>query len=131
MKLTKYNRNRLFETFAKWHVPKDFAEPMYNYIVHGFNPGSCFTAILANDFYRAISSSHPANTVAAFKALAGWIHDTVPREAFGSYDAVSNWCYTSAEQRRVILEKHEMLYTEQEEVTLILQNKYTQEPVLY
>ena len=131
MKITKYNRNRLLGTFKHWSVPKDFAEPMYNYLVHGFNPGSCFSAVLANDFFRAISSSHPSNTVEAFKALAGWIHDTVPCEAFGSYDTVSDWCYLSAEQRRAILEKQELIYTEEEEVMLILQNKYTQEPVLY
>lgn len=131
MKITKYNRNRLLETFKHWRVPKDFADPMYNYLIHGFDPGSCFTAVLANDFYRAISSSHPSNTVEAFKSLAGWIHDTVPREAFGSYTAVSNWCYLTAEERRAILERYELIYTEEEEVMLVLRNQYTQEPHLY
>lgn len=131
MKLTKYNRNRLLQTFATWNVPRDFAEPMYNYLVHGYNPGSCFTSVLANDFYGAIQRSHPANTIEAFKMLTGWIHSEMPREAYGSYDAVNYWCYLTSEERRAILEKHEMIYTEQEEVTLILQNKFTQEPMLY
>ncbi len=131
MKLTKYNRNRILNTFKNWQVPKDFAEPMYNYLVYGYNPGSCFTSILANDFYGAIRRSHPSNTVEAFKALAGWIYETVPREAHGSYEAVDNWCYLTPEQRRAILEKSEILYTEEEEVMLVLRNQYTQEPVLY
>ena len=50
MKLTKYSHNRLYETFAKWQVPKDFAEPMANYLVYGYSPGGCFTSVLANDF---------------------------------------------------------------------------------
>ncbi len=130
MKLTDHNRNRILNTFSRWKVPKEFAEPFYNYLIHGYNPGSCFTSVLANDFVGAIARSHPSNTVEAFKALVGWIGE-LPREAIGSYDAVSNWCYLTAEQRRVILEKHNMLYTEEEEVMLILRNKHTQEPVLY
>ena len=131
MKLTKYSRNRLLNTFKKWEVDKEFAEPMYNYLVHGFNPGSCFTSVLANDFYGAIQRSHPANTIPAFKALSGWLHSEVPCEAYGSYDAVNDWCYLTPEQRRAVLENHEMIYTEEEEVMLVLRNHYTQEPVLY
>lgn len=131
MKITKYNRNRLLKTFETWRVPRDFAEPMYNYLVHGFNPGSCFTAILANDFYGAIARSHPANTVEAFKALGGWIQENIPYEARGSYSAVSNWCYLTSELRREILEKQGLIYTEEEEVMLVLRNQYTEEPHLY
>lgn len=131
MKLTKYSTNRLMATFAKWEVSKDFAEPMYNYLVHGFNPGSCFTSVLANDFYGAIQRSHPANTITAFKELTGWLHSEAPRESYGSYDAVSDWCYLPAEQRRFILEENNMIYTEQEEIMLILQNKYIKETTLY
>ncbi len=131
MKITKYNRNRLLQTFETWRVPRDFAEPMYNYLIYGFNPGGCFTSVLANDFYGAITRSHPSNTIEAFKALSGWIQDNVPHEARGSYDAVSNWCYVTNEQRREILEKQELIYTEEEEVMLVLRNQYTHEPHLY
>ncbi len=104
---------------------------MYKYLGYGYKTGSCFTSVLANDFYGAIRRSHPSNTVEAFKALAGWIYETVPREAHGSYEAVDNWCYLTPERRRSILEKSEMLYTEEEEVMLVLRNQYTQEPMLY
>ena len=131
MKVTKYNRNRILDTFAHWRVPKEFAEPFYNYIIYGFEPGSCFTSVLANDFYGAIQRSHPANTVEAFKALAGWIRDTLPAEAYGSYATVRAWTRLSDAERRKILEENELIYTEEEEVMLVLRNQYSQEPVLY
>ena len=131
MKLTAYSRNRLLQTFQHWNVPKDFADPMYNYLVFGYSPGSCFSAVLANDFARAIASSHPGNTVEAFKALSGWIQDTVPQEARGDWGVVLRWTVMSAEERRSILEEHGLVYTEQEEIMMTLQSKHTVEPVLY
>ncbi len=131
MKLTDYSRNLLLATFAKWNVPKDFAEPMYNYLVFGWSPGSCFTSVLANDFHGAIARSHPANTIEALKHLGGWILDCAPREAHGSYDAVSNWCYLKPKARRQILEEYGLIYTEEKEVWMTLQSQPTTEPILY
>jgi hypothetical protein len=131
MKLTNYSRNLLLATFSKWDVAKDFADPMYNYLVHGYAPGSFFTSVLANDFHSAIARSHPANTIEALKHLGGWILDCVPREAYGSYDAVSNWCYLTPEARRQILEEYRLVYTEEKEVWMALQSQPTTEPVLY
>jgi Txe/YoeB family toxin of Txe-Axe toxin-antitoxin module len=119
------------QTFAHWDVPKDFADPMYNYLVFGWTPGSCFTSVLANDFASAIARSHPSNTIEAFKALVGWIRDTVPKEAYGSYEAVAKWTALNAEQRRVILEKHKLVFTSKEEVVKILKDEPSHEPVLY
>jgi hypothetical protein len=119
------------ETFKLWEVPKDFADPMYNYLVHGYNPGSCFTSVLANDFAGAIARSHPANTIEAFKALTGWINDTMPAEAFGSYKEVSDWCYLKGNARREILEGLNLVYAVEDEIMLVLQGERTHEPVLY
>jgi len=132
MKLTAHSRKRLMQTFANWDVPRDFADPMYNYLVHGFSPGSCFTAMLANDFHRAIRSSHPGNHMEAFKSLSGWICDTVPEEALGSYEKVDAWCgRITPDQRRIILEDCGLIYTSKEEVMLILKDEHTVEPHLY
>lgn len=131
MQLTDYSRNRILKTFKLWEVPKDFADPIYNYLVHGYQPGSCFTAVLANDFINAIRSSHPANTVEAFKALAGWIAETLPPKAYGSYAKVDAWCDITWDGRRAILEKHGLVYTTEEEVWLVLKDTPTQEPILY
>ena len=131
MKLTVHSRNRLLETFQKWDVPKDFADPMYNYLVHGYSPGSCFTAVLANDFHGAIARSHPSNTVEAFKLLSGWIQDCMPQEAHGSYDVVADWLTYDGDVRRSILEHKMLVYKTEEEVWMTLQNVSTTEPTLY
>jgi hypothetical protein len=131
MKLTQYSRNKILETFKRWGVPKDFADPMYNYLVYGWAPGSCFSSVLANDFAGAISRSHPGNTIEAFKALAGWMSVTMPLEAYGSYKAVDDWCYLPPAARRLILEEYELVYTEEKEIMMTLQSKPTVEPVLY
>lgn len=131
MNITYHSRNKLMQTFAHWDVPKDFADPMYNYLVFGWTPGSCFTSVLANDFASAIARSHPSNTIEVFKALVGWIRDTMPKEAYGSYEAVAKWTALNAEQRRVILEKHKLVFTSKEEVVKILKDEPSHEPVLY
>jgi hypothetical protein len=131
MNITVYSRNRLYETFTKWDVPRDFADPMANYLVYGYEPGGFFTSVLANDFHGAIARSHPANTIEALKHLGGWILDVMPREAHGSYDVVADWVSYSPTERRSILERYELIYTEQEEIMMTLSSESTTEPVLY
>ena len=131
MKLTNYSQARIRGTFADWDVPADFADPMHNYLVYGYQPGSCFTAVLANDFIGAIRSSHPNNTVEAFKALAGWINECCPKVAQGSYAKVDEWCDMTWDLRRPILEKQGLVYTEKQEVWMILKDEPTVEPTLY
>jgi len=131
MNLTAHSRNRLMQTFERWDVPKEFAEPFYNYLVWGFRPGSCFEAVLANDFAKAIRRSHPGNSIEAFKALVGWIDSTVPEVARGSYKQILLWSSIDEEQRRSILEIHRLVYSEKEEVMLILKDLPTTEPQLY
>jgi hypothetical protein len=104
---------------------------MANYLVYGYDPGSCFTAVLANDFYTAIRSSHPSNTVNSFKSLAGWIRDTMPTESYGSYLAVKNWIKLTEDNRRAVLENHQLIYTAKEETWLIIKGEHSAEPVLY
>ena len=120
MEITDYSKNRLKATFAKWEVDNDFADPMYNYLVQGFEPGSFFTAVLANDFMAAVSHSHPANTIPALKRLVGWINDCMPVDAYGSYTAVKEWYRMDDEDRRYCLERHQLIYTSKQEVWKIL-----------
>jgi hypothetical protein len=119
------------QTFAHWSVPKDFAEPFYNYLVFGYTPGSCFTSVLANDFVSAISRSHPSNTINAFKALVGWMRDTMPSEAYGSYENVAKWTELNPEQRRLVLEQTGLIFTSKEEIVKILKDEPSTEPHLY
>lgn len=131
MNLSKYSKNRLMETFNHWVVDKDFADPMYNYLVYGYQPGGCFTSVLANDFLGAVFRSHPANTVDAFKRLAGWMTANVPRQAQGSYEAVVYWTNLDSIERRTILEMKQLIYTTEEETWMILKDEPLEEVVLY
>ena len=131
MILSAHSRNRIMKTFSKWHVPKDFADPMYNYLVYGWSPGGCFSSVLANDFAGAIARSHPANTIEAFKALSGWIGDTVPEEAHGSYEKVKCWGGINPEQRRIILEHNLLIYTAKEELFMVIKEPNPFEVELY
>lgn len=131
MNLTYHSKNKLMQTFQRWDVSKDFAEPFYNYLVFGWTPGSCFTSVLANDFVSAISRSHPSNTINAFKALIGWMHDTMPVEAYGSYEKVAKWTELNPEQRRIVLEQTGLIFTSKEEVIKILKDEPSTEPHLY
>lgn len=131
MNITVYSRNRLYKTFSRWDVPRDFADPMANYLVYGYSPGGFFTSVLANDFHGAIARSHPSNTIEALKCLVGWVGECMPREAHGGYDIVSNWCYLPPNARRQLLEKYELIYTEKEEVIMALREESTIEPILY
>jgi hypothetical protein len=55
----------------------------------------------------------------------------VPRDARGNYKAVDDWCYLKDAERRSILERKELVHTEQEEIMLTLKEVPTQEPILY
>lgn len=131
MNISAYSRANIMATFSKWQVPQDFADPMYNYMVFGFSPGSCFTAVLVNDWVGAILSSHPANTVESFKALTGWMLETLPIESYGSYKAVDFWLAISDSERRDYLERDRLIHTEKEDTWLNLKGDPVNEPILY
>lgn len=123
MKLAKVSEDRFYESIDYWEVPLEFAETMYNYLVYGFSPGGFFTAVLANDYHGAIGRSHPLNTIAALKALSSWMANCMPREALGSYDAVTKWCNATPAHRRKALEQKELIYTPKEETWMAVKGE--------
>lgn len=127
MELTKYSQNRLMESLNHWRVPRDFAGTMYDYLVHGFEPGGFFKGWYANDA-TSIVRSHPANTVAALKDLTEWMMNCAPKPAWGSHDKVREWLKMESKQRRKILEDYNLVYSEQDEIMLALRNAPTVEP---
>ena len=54
MQLAPISEEKLRGTFNVWDVDDDYSRPMYDYLVHGFSPGSFFTSVLANDFMGAV-----------------------------------------------------------------------------
>ena len=120
MNLTKYSADEIRKGMDQWDVADDYAASMYNYLVHGFEPGSFFTAILANDFMSAVQHSHPSNTIVALKALMGWVNDYMPDEAKGSREIVGLWCKKTSGERRAILEAARLIYTKEDEIIMTL-----------
>ena len=132
MNLTKLSKQRLTLSASRWSVAKEYFDPLYNYLVHGFEPGSFWSAVLANDFMGAVQRSHPGNDIPALKHAAGWIQESFPREAYGSYEQVQAWCRLDAHTRRMILEQYELIYTEQEEIMQGLKGVQAKpEPILW
>lgn len=132
MEISKYSRNRILRTAADWHVPKDYADPIYNYLIHGYEPGSFFSAVLANDFFRAVQSSHPANTILALKNLTGWIRSMMGYGIFwGNEGVVKQWLKFTPAQRREQLEALNLVYSEKDEIVMILKDQPTREPILW
>lgn len=131
MKISVYSRNNILEGMSYWNVPKDYADPVLNYLLYGFEPGGFFTAVLANDFMGAIQRSHPANSIENLKHLCGWMDERMPPKCRGSYDKVYKWLELTEAERRDILVKHGLVYTEKEETWMALQGKSAQEPMLF
>jgi hypothetical protein len=132
MKLSNLSKYKLYKSMSEYRVDKDFADPIYNYLVHGYSPGSFFTSVLANDFMDAVARSHPANTIPALKNLVCWIVNELPQGVvYGSYEVVDAWTKMSSEERRVVLEQRRLIYTEQDEIVRILKGEVAVEPHMW
>jgi hypothetical protein len=131
MKLTVYSKNRIVRSAERWHVERDYFQPLYNYLVYGWEPGSFWTAVLENDWFGAIARSHPGNHVEGLKNATKWITAAWPQNIYGDYSSVKAWTYRTAEERRAILESVKLIYTEQEEVEMALRGESDFELDLY
>lgn len=128
MKLSEHSRNRLLNSFSRWEVPQEYCQPVRDYLVNGWDPGSFYTAVLANDFMSAVIRCHPSGRIAELRGLAGWILNVMPAAAWGSYDQVRTWLNMSDEDRRTVLEQAQLIYTTQDEMWLVLKNEETVNP---
>lgn len=123
MQLSKYNQRRIQATFDEWNLSTDFSGPIYNYLIHGYSPGSFFTSVFANDFLGAVVRSHPMNTVDVMKSIAGWILNYMPSESRGSAERVEKWLTLTSAQRCEILEKSGFVLTREAEAWAILKGE--------
>lgn len=132
MKLSKHSKNKLLGTFAQYEVPKEYADPIFNYLVHGFHPGSFWNAVIANDFMGAMARSHPANSIPALKKVESWVmNHLINGTTHGSYEVVDAWLKKTPAERREVLEALGLVYSEQSEIVMILKDVPTHEPHLW
>ena len=130
MNITKFSRNRMMESATRWTVSREYFDPLYNYLVYGFEPGSFWSAVIANDFMRAMQHSHPSNSIPHLKHVVGWMQDSWPADSYGDRDTVILWMDLESGNRRRILESSRLIYSEQEEVMMALKNVRTHEPFM-
>lgn len=132
MKLSKHSKNKLLETLAQYEVPKEYADPVFNYLVHGYHPGGFWNAVFANDFMGAMARSHPANTIVALKKTVSWMmNHLINGTTHGSYEVVDAWLKKNPAERREVLEALGLVYSEQSEIVMILKDVPTHEPHLW
>lgn len=132
MDFSRYSKARIMKSAVDWEVSKEYFDPIYNYIVHGFEPGSFYSALLANDMFRAMASSHPANSVNELKKLTAWIRSTMGHGIFwGSTEVVDNWIKMSESQRREKLELLHLVIPEKDEIVMILKGEPCVEPHMW
>lgn len=112
--------DKLHDTFSYWGVSDDFGDPLRNYLLYAYAPGSFMSGLLANDAKAMIGSSHPSNTVTEMKKVFGWLLDHAPAESWGNEKKVNAWLQKSYRSRRKILEKHQLVYSPHEETRITL-----------
>jgi hypothetical protein len=66
-------------------------EALYNYLIHGIEPGGFLTAVLANDLRLAVGRADHWNRQ-RFCGIVEDIEYNVPAASRSSYRAVSDWC---------------------------------------
>lgn len=129
MNLTKYSTAKFKSSLMEYGVPEEYQDVTYNYLVHGYSPGSFFTALFANDAMGALGRSHPSNSLQALKNLITWIINNLPPGvAYGSYEAVNEWLHMPLASRRAILEDRGLIYTSVDEVMMVLKESPLPEP---
>jgi hypothetical protein len=128
MILSAHSKNRLLHSFSLWDVDLEYSKNISDYLTNGWDPGSFYSAVLANDFVSAMASSHSGNRTATLKRLAVWIGNVMPGQAWGSYAAVKYWLELGDDQRRTILEQSNLIYSSKEEMWLILKDEPTSTP---
>ena len=132
MDFSRYSKAHIMRGAVDWNVTKEYFDPIYNYLVHGFEPGSFYSALLANDMFRAMACSHPANNIQQLKNLTGWIRSTMGHGIFwGSEEVVQNWLKMSSGDRREKLELLRLVIPEKDEIVMILRGDKVVEPVMW
>ena len=65
-------------------------ESLYNYFVHGLEPGSFMTCVLSNDLCGAASRADFENRK-RLHVYAAWLINHAPYQSYGSPEIVKGW----------------------------------------
>ena len=76
--------------FTGYRMTEQSKESLYNYLVHGLEPGGFMTAVLSNDLYGACARADSAN-IDLLQKYALWIVNHAPYGSYGSAEMVRGW----------------------------------------
>ena len=94
-----------------------YVPPIQAYLTQGEELDPFLSAIFANDFRNAISNDFMYDThLTSLRNLLNWIDRYIPAEAYGSYDKIDSWMKMPDSERRTLLEKSQMIYSEKQEL---------------
>ena len=76
--------------FIGYRMTDQSRESLYNYFVHGLEPGGFMTAVLSNDLYSACARADFTN-INLIQQYALWIVNHAPHGSYGDRDTVQGW----------------------------------------
>ena len=76
--------------FSGYKMTEQSKESLYNYFVHGFEPGGFMTAVLSNDLYGAVGRADFVN-IDLIGEYARWIESRAPYGSYGDRETVKGW----------------------------------------
>ena len=76
--------------FTGFKMTQQSQESLYNYLVHGFEPGGFMMAVLSNDLYGAVARADFVNTD-LISQYARWIESRAPYGSYGDRETVRGW----------------------------------------
>lgn len=83
------NHSKLLD-FAHYEMTEQSKESLYNYFVHGLEPGSFMTSMLCNDLCGAAGRADFVN-IGLLGEYAKWLVNHAPYQSYGSPEAVKGW----------------------------------------
>ena len=84
------NNHSTLLNFDNYRLTEQSKESLYNYFVHGLEPGGFMTCVLSNDLYGAAGRADFVN-IDLLGEYAKWLVNHAPYQSYGSPEIVQGW----------------------------------------
>jgi hypothetical protein len=84
------NNHSTLLNFNNYRLTEQSKESLYNYFVHGLEPGGFMTCVLSNDLIGAAGRADFVN-IDLLGEYAKWLVNHAPYQSYGSPEAVKGW----------------------------------------
>lgn len=79
MKYSQFSKDRLRRRIREYSSMVNIRESLENYLLYGYDPGSCYKAFFAGDSFNCFLHGHPANSFLEFKEMSAFIVNLCPK----------------------------------------------------